>query len=499
MKIAAKILSFDPSDGKGILITSQKEKLVFDSGVWDDVDVMPSLGLEVECFYEAGEIQKIVVSKNSDFTCEQINFQTTLAENQTQLSDFDIDIIADEEIPPREESISISMNLPKAVNNYFNLIRQNIDKREAYRRVDGRLNYLMVRRFLWTAFNNVSELDEFIITPKVKALSQDLKAMTRIYDDFMRKIKHPPLAYEEVFLSCQSEYLKIRDAAQMTIDKLNTLKNNEKCIGEVLKIRKDELSANIKSDEFDALQDDFKSLNGAYVDIVHMMAELDERYKHDMKLLVDFEKEYREDFYKIFQTTALEYKREIIEILSAQAYVLDTELWQRAKSSKAIQTHFEKAGIKGSLNTKTYLKYYLDSLDNTKMTEDARKLFELYEYLSTLYKECILVVVSSANDAIEYEQSLKYAYKEYEVKAFIDENAALKWAMKHSVKVLVLQDRLAKTHTELFLQSYKRNVLLAPKIIIIGNSVKSSEYSIAKLLGANVSARLLSQNVKELL
>ena len=39
------------------------------------------------------------------------------------------------------------------------------------------------------------------------------------------------------------------------------------------------------------MQDDFKSLNGTYVDVVHMMAELDARYKHDLKLLKAFDLE----------------------------------------------------------------------------------------------------------------------------------------------------------------------------------------------------------------
>jgi hypothetical protein len=229
------------------------------------------------------------------------------------------------------------------------------------------------------------------------------------------------------------------------------------------------------------------------------MAELDERYKRDMKLLVEFEKEYREDFYKIFQTAAVEYKREIVDILNAQAFLLDSELWQRAKESKAIRAHFHKAGISGTLNTKTYLRYYLDSLDPTKVTEETQKLYELYEYLSKLYRDSVMVVVGSASDAMDYELSIKQSDKNYEVKAFIDEKAALQWAMKHSVKILVLEDRLQKMSAEIFLQYYKRNVLLIPKIIILGNSVNSKEYAITKLLNTNISARVVAQNVQELL
>jgi hypothetical protein len=564
MKITGKILFFNASEGKGILITSDKQKISFSVEVWDDFEVMPSLGLEVKCLSENDEIIKIVSLENeadligdenqetsemneaayeeeqvsedegdaselTDDTQTQEDESThtqniTEEESSTESQESGLEAseeaqeqavehfkdekevnalepeeFSEDELPLREESLSVTMNLPKAISNYFNVIKENVDKRKSYTKVQGRLNYLVIRRFLWTTFNNVSELDLHIITPKVKALSDDLKEMSKLFDDFMRKIKHPPLAYEEVFLSCQAEYLKIREGAEKTIEKLNALKNNEKYIGEVLKVKKEELEENIESDEFDVLKEDFKSMNGAYVDVVHMMAELDERYKHDMKLLVEFEKEYREDFYELFQAAAVEYKKDIIDILSAQAYILDAELWQKAKGSKSIKAHFHKAGINGSFNTKTYLKYYLDTLDSGKMTEETKKLYDLYDYLCAVYKDCIMIVSASANDAMDHESSVKSIDKSYEVKAFIDEKSALKWAIKHSVKVLVLEDRLVKMKAETFLQYYKKYVLLIPKIIILGENIKSIDYSISKLLSSGISSRVLADNVRDLL
>jgi len=573
MKITAKILFFNANEGKGILITSNKEKIDFTVSVWDDFEIMPSLGLEVVCLYENDELVKIVSLENeadlnvSDADAphqedkqvvareteavSQEKVEDTLVQNPSQDSQkasvqeeqvdsdeekpapeedeieyhesqksFDkgqteklgepldkgeyiipltLEDIPEDEIPPREESISISMNLPKAVANYLDIIVQNVQKRQKYKEVDGRLNYLVIRRFLWTTFNNVSELDLNIITPKIKALSSDLKEMSRLYDDFMRKIKHPALAYEEVFLSCQAEYLNIRDGAEKTINKLNALKNNEQFIGEALKVKKEELENNMNSEEFDTLKDDFKSMNGAYVDMVHMMAELDERYKHDMQLLVEFEKEYREDFYELFETAALELRRNILDILSAQAYILDAELWQQAKISKDIKEHFTKSGISGDLNTKTYLKYYLDTLDVTKITEDTQKLYDLYGYLCTVYKEGIMLVCSNASDAMGHEVSVRSSDKSYEVKAFIDEKSALKWALKHSVKVLVLEGRLAKMRAETFLHYYKKYILLTPKIIVLGESIESKEYEISKLLSSGVSSKVLADSVSELI
>ncbi len=553
-----KILFFNANDGKGIIITAKKEKISFSVEDWDDFEVMPSLGLEV-CFkYKNSlaseivslenyvEVDEIVTTQevapevpvkepqeehrepekpeevNSSNTSleenssdldkhEVLNQETTDSEEvpeedskehfetEKEISELSPNIDIDEEIGERESSVTVTLNLSIAVKNYFDVIKNNIDRREAYRKVDGRLNYLLIRRFLWTTFNNLSEIDLHIITPKIKAQSDDLKAMAKIYDDFMTKIKHPPLAYEEVFLSCQAEYMKIKDGADKTIEKLNHLKGSEKHVGGVLKIKKDELEKEIQSEEFGVLKEELKSLNGAYVDIVHMMAELDERYKHDMELLKEFEKEYREDFYELFNKAAVVYKKNIVDILSAQAFMLDKKLWDKAKGSKALKAHFHKAGIDGEFNTKTYLKYYLDAQDATKLTGENKKLLELYQYLVSLHKDYIMIVASSAQDAMDYEVDIKRVDKSFEVKSFIDEISALKWAMKNSVKVLVLEDRLAKINVESFLKYYKKYILVIPKIIVLGESVKSDDYSVSKLLSKGISPRVLAENVKELL
>lgn len=133
MKITAKILYFNPTQGEGILITSKKEKFVFGAGVWNDFEVMPSLGLEVECICERGEILKISALAKEEHTCD-VEYDVALQRDSImQEISLNIAILPDDALPPKEESISISMNLPKAVNNYFNIIKEHILKRRTIR------------------------------------------------------------------------------------------------------------------------------------------------------------------------------------------------------------------------------------------------------------------------------------------------------------------------------------------------------------------------------
>jgi len=517
--MTGKILFFNASDGKGIIITSDKKKFSFDIEEWDDFEVMPSLGLEIAFDIQNNTPISIAAIQNYVFK-EKENLKEkseiledkialTSAEDETHDSqqeekffeeEPDIDEIKkfEEELPEREESVTISLNLYKAVENYFNIIEENIEKRKLYKKVKGRLDYLLIRRFLWTIYNNLSEIDVHLINPQIRALSIDLKAMTKVYDDFRLKTKYPHLAYEEVFLSCQAEYIKIKNGTEQTVARLKALKGNEQYVGSVLKVKKADLEKAIDSEEFKLLKNELKSLNGAYVDTVHVMAELDERYKHDMQILKEFEKEYRDDFYKIFAKTADKYKLDLVDILSAQAYILDEKLWNKAKFSKAVKAHFQKASIVGEFNTRTYLKYYLHSFKNEQMSDEIKKLATLYEYLCSIHKDYVLILVNDSQDAMDLESTTKLVDKDIFTKSFIDPTKALKWAIKNSIRIIVLENPLPQINIETFLKNYQKYILSVPKIIVLGEKPKSHDYSITKLLSRNSIPMVVAKNIKEL-
>ncbi len=520
MTTEGKTLFFNEYDGKGIIITAEKEKINFCVSEWDDYELMPTTGLEVVFELREDTAYKIVAKEN--YVPNQVNTNETEPQEEEAIQSVVTEVIEEEVCEEehiafedeasidalsddvseflkeeRPTSITNTLNLSTAIRNYFTMIKENIDKRKAYKNVDGRLDYLLVRRFLWTTYNNLTEIDIQIITPKIRTLGEDLIKMSNVNDDFRRKIKYPKLAYEEVFLATQAEYLKIREGAEKTIEKLEKLRLNEKMIGGVREVKKKELEENIQTEQFTLLEDELKSLNGTYVDVVHMMAELDERYKSDMQLLHDFEQEYRDDFYKLFSIEARKHESDLVEILNAQAYIFDIQLWHKAKSSKSVKAHFKKSSVSGELNTRTYLKYYLSTQDETKATKETQKLFKLYEYLSDIHKEYILIVMGSSEDVLDYEEGIKSSDKTYNTKIFVDEREAIKWAMKNSVKVLVLEEQLVKVGAERFLEIYAKNVLSSPMVVLVGDKPKNNKIPISKLLARGASSRVVAHAVRD--
>lgn len=553
-----KILFFSETEGKGIIITSKKEKIEFIVNEWDDFNVMPSLGLEVVFKIENKEALNVMSKETSklqedesakiqekefeekinpeEIIEEVLKDDVSIVELTQELKD---DVASDlqkaetyedaseeyvqeevyeekreieeelnkegeyfepeDEEESRPDSITISMNIATAISNYFSKIKEHLEHRKVYKKVPGTLDYVLIKRFLFTTYNNLSDLDLHIITPKIKMLYDDLKFMSNFYDDFIEKIKYPNVAYHEVFLSCQAEYMHIKTGAERTIEKLNQLRTSEEQLDGILKVKKEDLTNNIQSDEFTALQYELKSLSGAYVDMVHLMAELDERYKYDIRLLNTFEQEYKAEFSEIFKTEALFAKKELVKILNAQAYLLDSQLWQEAKKSKAVKAHFKDSSVSGELNTKTYLKYYLDSLDSDKATEETKKLFALYDYLISVQRDYIVIVVKSALDAMEYESCIKGLKTTLDVKSFVDEKNAIKWAINNSVKILIVEDHLQSVNVDKFLHVYKKHVSITPKIVLLGEKPKANSFSINCLLSRNASPKIVAENIRTLL
>ena len=180
MKTIGKILFFNANDGNGIIMTAKKEKINFNVADWDDFDTMPSLGLEVRFMYEDAQASSIVSLSYVETNLGSLNEAETqvdevhsdeveevtdeeIAEPQEETlideptadevkasepqvmesnnedaqddsekeehfkADDDIDEIGtneeiQEELGEREESVTVTMNLPKAVSNYFDII-----------------------------------------------------------------------------------------------------------------------------------------------------------------------------------------------------------------------------------------------------------------------------------------------------------------------------------------------------------------------------------------
>ena len=497
-----KILFYNEQKGKGIIMTPDKEKLTFTIDEWDDFETMPAAGLLVELHKdEANQSARISPEKPQKKEEEQKRHRyknQELTETEEEVNSLLNDSANSLDVMDRQ--IKLTANISDTMDKYFENIRIQIKKREGYRKVDGRLKYRLAKRFLWTTYNNIKEIDHHVITPRIQSISKDLRYMSDLYEDFEKKIKYPALAFEDIFLSYQTEYKRVRQLTQKAMEKLSVLKHKEQLIYIQKQTKQKEIEACKDKKRLQELLQEQKVINGTYVDVVHMMAKLQEDHKINTQRLQEFEKKYQNNFNEKFKKEARYYNNFLVDILDAQAYLLDSLLWKEAKVSRAVKAYFKELPVDVELNTKGYLKYYLSTLDTEKTSESSKVFFALYEHLQEIQQDYILIVTASVEDGMDYQLAIQKVCKNFSVKLFVDELSALKWSMRNNVKVIVLEDLLHVSTAEKFLDSYHNNILSKPKIIVLGdrNSFISKQYSVTKILPQSISPSTLANTIKQL-
>jgi len=516
MKKCGKILFYNEQNGTGIAITKDNKKIKFDIEEWNNYEVMPHLGLEISFIVENDIAKKINIFKNNTPEIEKTpeleeKISSTKIAKTDKYKNKEVEKIGDElsallnnsndNLDSLNKKISLSMNINSTMSDYFNHLKKELNKREGYKKVNGRLNYAFAKRFLWTTFNNLVDIDNNIVTLRISSISDDLKFVSALKDDFTKKIKYPLTAFQDIFLSSQKEYILIKKITAETIERLNFLKNKEESINFEKEKKKEKILKTKALDEKKTLTRELKILNGTYVDIVHMMAKLQEIHKKNSKRLLEFESSHKEDFYKSFKIEARKHQKNITNILNAQTYLLDFTLWKEAKSSPAILNYFKSLSVDIELNTKTYLKYYLGTLDETKANKDTKDLFAFYNYLVDIKKDYILIVTASSQDALDYSQYIQSIDKTLVVKSFISELESIKWAMTNTIKIIVLESRLLSTNAKEYLDYYHNNIFSKPKIILIGDDldIRSNNYTITETLPKNIQPQKLVQTLNKVL
>ncbi len=522
MEATGKILFYNDLDGKGIIITPQKEKYDFCVQEWCDFDHMPSKGLEVSFQIENKVPKEIGVCKGSSSAIEKKKEISPIKKSQN--FDDEQRVIKpqrykEEELTVSEEelagllnntnnslsrlgkNIKKTMSISETMNNYFYIVDRNIQKRIGYKKVDGRLDYRLAKRFLWTTYNNLKEIDSHIITIRIKSVSDDLKQMGKLQEDFEKKVKYPAIAFEEIFLASQIEYKTTKIIVKKISEKLASLRVKEHSLDIERKKIQHKIKKEGSTEQKQQFEDELKVVSGTYVDIVHMIAKLQDEYSIQIEKMQEFEKKYRELFTKEFKKEAKRYEDFIVDIVNAQAYLLDFLLWKEAKTSKSILNHFKNLAVDIELNTKGYLKYYLSTLDESKINQGTKELFELYQHLQEIYRDYVLIITDDVHDAMELEHSIKSVVKNLGVKSFIDELQALKWAMTNRVKLIIITENLQLSTPQKFLDSYHNNIFSKPEIILLGSALQkhSKNYFIRKTLPRNASSKMILDSIKVLL
>ena len=489
MQLSGKILFYNSNEGGGIIITAQREKYEFEVSDWDDYDRLPEAGMEV-AFEPDGDFATAITSLKSAPDSEGRQ-QSEEAVTPTYSPDAPMPVI-----------VRLNVSTDNAIRDYFDMIERQIQERTQYKSASGRLDFLRIRRFLFTTYNNLTELDVHFITPELRDMRDDLLQMSQVYDDYKTKATYPDVAFDKVFLSRQSDYVHLRQDAEYSFNELKRLHSSEQMLSEALEEKEELLKRTLHaSPQYDRLGDEYKEVKKNYVDTIHMIASLDERYRAATRLMKEFEREYQQPFFEAFTEASRKYRKQILYILDAQAFMFDDLLWRQAKKSKVIKRFFEQAHIQGDYCAKTYLRYYLNTLDPELISAEQQELFNLYDYLEALERDTVMILVHDIDDALRLKYLMAQVDPSLSVEAFVDERKALAWAQDKPASIVIIEDQLQNFSFAQFMKAYKKKVSLQPTILLLSNLDPNGfdEEGLEMVIRKGYSDKEMSAAVREIL
>lgn len=402
-----KVLFYHEEKGEGIILTKDKGKIPFKIDAWNDFDQLPQMGLSVNFKLEGS----IVTEINSMVTDEIIESES------------------DEETTVAKESLKISVQ--GVIHDYFNSVYQELTPYREYHNAEHAIEYLKLKRFLLTTYNNIIEIDRDLKTSDVTAHYKNILYLTEIYEKFKQKTKYVKQAFKEFFLNRHNEYSTASYRLEGNIESIAKYEYIAK-ISEVSVKKLEKILKVLPSDDENYLivQKKLKAYRAKCVDSIHAKRDLEEENAQLRKFLDLVEDENEESFRELFMAQSKSFDEKIVQLLNKAAYVFDSVLWQKARKSRIIKEYFRKSNIVGQLTSLKYLQYYLQSLDKKKLSGENKELFKLIPYLQSLQERKILYLSNEINNAMRLKSALNTLGKGIEVEITLNMDQALSSIMK---------------------------------------------------------------------
>ncbi len=372
------IIFYNLDTGTGLILSEDKNKYNFDITMWDDLDNLPSIGLQVEVVFEDDNIKSIVryvkIQKNTKIDISAYVHNSDL-DSESLNTKLDPDLYSTKTVP--KNFIDATMK------NFFSSLQETVGKYKNYElnSKEESLDYFKIKRFLFTAYNNLLELDSTLANGSLTEVYQNIQNINSIHDVYKKSYMYPKIAFSTIFL----RYTRYKEAKKRLEKNIFNMRNIESSLSAMeleIKQKVAELDSLEKDDENSiAIKGNIKHLKSLYVDAIDKMGNL----REENELLLPITDEYFELFFEQFSEKFIssyeKNMKNIISILNSMAFLFDRLMWEKASRSKVIKKHFEESNIPYPYSSLTFLRYYLKTLNKSKLSEENKKLFELLKYL----------------------------------------------------------------------------------------------------------------------
>ncbi|WP_201352391.1 hypothetical protein [Hydrogenimonas urashimensis] len=392
-----KIVVYSDQTGLGKIITPDHKKYNFSVDEWNDYDAMPEVGAIVS-FEPEGINACNVLPTGAPSIKNSAPGRTAKSEKPQRKKAVFKNAVGSEEKEKEAKAknpyaLESSMDVDASIQMHFSDILKRVADNQELIRENRRLDFIRMNRFLTTAYNNLIEIDHSFENYELTEIKQQLQEAYGIYREFRKKTDFVQNAYEQVFLSKQIRYKELR--AKLELNRTQIGKLNESAKSREVEIK--EKSERLKhlapqSEEYIYLYNEIKILKRAMVDAIHEVAKLTEENRLYSEMLDNFYKMHYDRFKELFGEFVETHDALLRKIQDVLAYKFDAMMWKKANRSKPIQNFFTKAGITDEFSAITYLKYYLKTLDASKLNQQNQELMELLHYLEKQTKKRIVCI-----------------------------------------------------------------------------------------------------------
>lgn len=389
--VHGKIVTFQDSTGKGVVINHFKKLFSFTRATWHDPKALPTKGLLVEYRADGDQILDIHASRYQDFTKDSL-----VSENEFWKTDTD-DELADREEKKRFAKINeiykatdyatlkdvpISLPIAQAVKNYFvleNAAIAMID--ELPQDVEHMLDYLLLKRFLLRALDTLLFMDrthtrDYFLryTTTITRLENSYRILARINNFNVVPV------FEEFFLRYQVHYQALCSAVTSSREGHTMLERQKQSAAREIKFLQRQIET--KQAKSDA-QERIRNLSDNIGEQQKQIAKAQARIKQLEEMRNDFYKRNLETFQLVLNTAYERLLRKLKNGLNISSTLLDDEIWRLSTNSSSIKVQFFRNGGEENICTYSFAKFYLRHLD-AKMLQGTDN--ELEDYCKKIHK-----------------------------------------------------------------------------------------------------------------
>ena len=380
-----KILLYRIEEGTGIILSKDSKKYSFEVMEWNDFDNMPETGMTVEFQMLDKKITSIkkVTSKNDDSSIdENEKIEKELTEEEKAFGTIDLQALS--------ANCVAEGTMDKTLDLFFKDLNDTVAKFQhtSSKEEERQLDYFALKRFLLTAYNTLRDLDSKVVDITLTGILSNIREIESIYTIYKRSKMQPKVAFQNIFLK-YTKYKEAKCRLEFNISEMNRLKGKADTLEEEIKY-KTNLLKKVQKNDPRLLQavEALKKMKRIFVDTIDNMGTIREENEKLVPITREYYDRFFEDFLEKFNSSYELNMKSLKQIIDSLTYTFDRELWQRAKYSKNIRNFFEQSNIEEDFSTLTFLKYYLRSLDQSKMSEEQRSLIKLKEYLERKNRPC---------------------------------------------------------------------------------------------------------------